>query len=214
MYSELKQKAYEANMMLYHYGIVPFTWGNASQCDRALGVFAIKPSGVPYETLSPDKMVVVDMDGNPVEGTYNPSSDTATHAVLYAAFPTIGGVVHTHSVNAVAFAQAGMPIPAFGTTHADFTFGNVPCTRALTADEVNGEYEKNTGLLIREYFEETGTDPESVPAVPIGPPLHIIRGSDAYGTCHRLRSSPMPGDMPVDRIRPCRHPIRPASPAA
>ena len=165
MYSEIKRKAYEANMMLYRFGIAPFTWGNASECDRDLGVFAIKPSGVPYESLTPEQMVIVGFDGVRVEGNLNPSSDTATHAVLYRAFPAIGGVVHTHSVNAVAFAQAGMPIPALGTTHADFSFGAVPCTRALTQEEVDGAYEENTGLVIRSFFEETHTDPVSVPAV-------------------------------------------------
>lgn len=165
MYEEIKKKAYEANMLLYKYGIAPFTWGNASECDRARRVFAIKPSGVPYEELTPEMMVIVDFDGNKVEGTLSPSSDTPTHAVLYSSFPEIGGVVHTHSVNAVAFAQAGAEIPALGTTHADFCYGAVPCTRELTQAEVNSEYEKNTGLVIAEYFNQTETDENAVPAV-------------------------------------------------
>ncbi|MCH5198479.1 MAG: L-ribulose-5-phosphate 4-epimerase [Oscillospiraceae bacterium] len=165
MYEDIKQKAYEANMLLHKYGIAPFTWGNASECDREKKVFAIKPSGVPYEELSPEQMVIVDFNGNKVEGGLSPSSDTATHAVLYSVFPDIGGVVHTHSVNAVAFAQAGAPIPALGTTHADFCYGFVPCTRELSKAEVEGEYEKNTGLVIAEYFKNTATDENAVPAV-------------------------------------------------
>lgn len=165
MYEEIKQKAYEANMLLYQYGIAPFTWGNASECDREKKVFAIKPSGVPYEELTPEKMVIVGFDGKKVEGSLSPSSDTPTHAVLYSAFPEIGGVVHTHSVNAVAFAQAGASIPALGTTHADFCFGEVPCTEELSGAEVNGEYEKNTGLVISRHFRENGIDENAVPAV-------------------------------------------------
>ena len=165
MYEEIKQKAYEANMLLYKYGIAPFTWGNASECDRENRVFAIKPSGVPYEELTPEMMVIVDFSGKKIDGALSPSSDTPTHAVLYSSFPSIGGVVHTHSVNAVAFAQAGAPIPALGTTHADFCYGAVPCTRELTKAEVDSEYEKNTGLVIAEYFHDTNTDENAVPAV-------------------------------------------------
>ncbi len=165
MYKVIKEKAYEANMMLYKLGIAPFTWGNASECDREQRVFAIKPSGVDYENLTPDKMVIVDFEGNKVEGELNPSSDTATHAVLYSSFPDIGGVVHSHSVNAVAFAQAGYEVPALGTTHADFCFGAVPCARELTSDEVNNEYEKSTGEVIVSHFRENNIDENAVPAV-------------------------------------------------
>ncbi len=165
MFEDIKEKAYKANMMLYKLGIAPFTWGNASECDREKKVFAIKPSGVEYEELTPDMMVIVDFDGNKVEGEYNPSSDTATHAVLYRNFPDIGGVVHSHSINAVAFAQAGCAIPALGTTHADFCFGEVPCARELTAEEVENEYEKNTGLVITSHFRENSIDENAVPAV-------------------------------------------------
>ena len=165
MYKIIKENAYKANMMLYKLGIAPFTWGNASECDREKGVFAIKPSGVEYEELTPDMMVIVDFDGNKVEGEYNPSSDTATHAVLYKSFPEIGGVVHSHSINAVAFAQAGCSIPALGTTHADFSFGEVPCARELTNEEVSGEYEKSTGDVIVAHFRDNGIDENAVPAV-------------------------------------------------
>ncbi len=179
MFEEIRQKAYEANMMLYQYGIAPFTWGNASQCDREAGVFAIKPSGVPYSELTPDKMVIVDFNGEKVDGSLNPSSDTPTHAVLYQAFREIGGVVHTHSVNAVAFAQAGLPIPALGTTHADFCFGSVPCTRELTALEVDAAYEENTGKVIKAHFLDNGLDPVSVPAVLVKSHGPFCWGKDA-----------------------------------
>ena len=179
MYKKIKQKAYEANMLLYQYGIAPFTWGNASECDRDLRVFAIKPSGVPYTELTPDMMVIVDFEGNKVEGELSPSSDTPTHAVLYSKFPEIGGVVHTHSVNAVAFAQAGAAIPALGTTHADFCYGAVPCTRELTPDEINTQYEKNTGHVIAEYFSETNTNENAVPAVLVKSHGPFCWGKDA-----------------------------------
>ena len=165
MFEEIKKQAYEANMLLHEYGVAPFTWGNASAADREKNVFAIKPSGVPYADLTPESMVVVDFDGQKVEGALSPSSDTPTHAVLYRSFPSIGGVVHTHSVNAVAFAQAGREIPAFGTTHADFCYGSVPCTRPLTEEEVNGAYEENTGLVVVSHFRENGLDENAVPAV-------------------------------------------------
>lgn len=179
MYEQIKVKAYEANMLLSQYGIAPFTWGNASECDREKRVFAIKPSGVPYTDLSPDKMVVVDFDGSQVEGTLSPSSDTPTHAVLYSEFPQIGGVVHTHSINAVAFAQAGLSIPALGTTHADFCYGAVPCTRELTKAEIENSYEKNTGLVIASYFQKTGTDANAVPAVLVKSHGPFCWGKDA-----------------------------------
>ena len=165
MFEALKQEAYEANMFLHRQGVAPFTWGNASACDRERGVFAIKPSGVPYETLRPEQMVIVDLDGNKVEGALNPSSDTPTHAVLLRAFSSVGGVVHTHSEYAVAFAQAGLPIPAYGTTHADFCRGEVPCTPKLTKAEVEGAYEANTGERIVSWFREQGLDESAVPAV-------------------------------------------------
>ncbi len=165
MYKDIKEKAYKANMMLYKLGIAPFTWGNASECDREKKVFAIKPSGVEYEELTPEMMVIVDFDGNKLEGEYNPSSDTATHAVLYRNFSEIGGVVHSHSINATAFAQAGINVPPLGTTHADFCFGEVPCARELTSEEVNGEYEKSTGDVIVAHFRSNSIDENAVPAV-------------------------------------------------
>lgn len=166
-------------MMLPEFGLAPFTWGNASAIDREKGLFVIKPSGVPYADLTPEKMVVVDLDGNVIDSAYNPSSDTATHLELYKAFPTVGGIVHTHSKHAVAFAQAGRDIPAYGTTHADFAYGDIPCADALTDDEINGEYEKNTGIVIARCFRERGLDPAAIPAVVVRNHGPFTWGKDA-----------------------------------
>ena len=165
MLEELKKRVYEANMALPKYGLVTFTWGNVSEIDREKGLFVIKPSGVAYDELTPDDMVVMDLEGNKVEGRYNPSSDTATHLELYKAFPEIGGVVHTHSSYATSWAQAGRSIPCYGTTHADYFYGEIPCVRCLTKEEIEEAYEKNTGLLIADYFNKEGKDPVAVPAV-------------------------------------------------
>ena len=165
MLENLKQKVYEANMKLPEYGLVTFTWGNVSGIDRESGLVVIKPSGVDYEDLSPDKLVVLDLDNNVVEGDLNPSSDTKTHLELYKAFPTLGGIVHTHSVNAVAWAQACEDIPCFGTTHADYFYGAIPCARHLTVEELEEDYERNTGKVIIECFKERGLDPKAVPGV-------------------------------------------------
>lgn len=163
MLEQLKKEVYEANMMLPKYGLVTFTWGNVSEIDREKGLFVIKPSGVEYDKLTPEDMVVVDLDGNKVEGNYNPSSDTNTHAVLYKAFPNVGGIVHTHSPWATSWAQAGRCIPCYGTTHADYIYGEVPCVRTMTKEEIESEYEENTGKLIANYFENL--DYQAVPAV-------------------------------------------------
>ena len=163
MLEELKKQVYEANMMLPKYDLVTFTWGNVSAIDRESGLFVIKPSGVEYDQLKPEDMVVVDLQGNKVEGEYNPSSDTATHVVLYNRFKDIKGVVHTHSSWATSWAQAGRSIPCYGTTHADYIYGEVPCVRNLTKGEIEEAYEKNTGVLIAEYFKDK--DYKSVPAV-------------------------------------------------
>ena len=165
MLEQLKKEVYEANMLLPKHSLVTFTWGNVSGIDRESGLFVIKPSGVEYDLLTPDDMVVVDLDGNKVEGKYNPSSDTPTHVVLYNRFPKIGGVVHTHSAWATSWAQAGRNIPCYGTTHADYFYGDIPCARCLTAQEIDEAYEKNTGLVIVETFRTLGIDPVHVPAV-------------------------------------------------
>lgn len=166
MLESLKQEVYEANLLLPKYGIVTFTWGNVSGIDRDRGIFAIKPSGVPYETLRPEDIVLVDLEtGKVVEGELNPSSDTPTHRVLYQEFPTLGAVVHTHSSWAVAFAEAGLPVEALGTTHADSFYGDVPVTDALTREEIESAYEENTGKVIVRTFSKLGLDPDAVPAV-------------------------------------------------
>ena len=154
MLEELKKEVYEANMLLPKYDLVTFTWGNVSGIDREKGLFVIKPSGVDYDKLTPEDMVVVDLQGNKVEGDLNPSSDTATHVELYNRFPNIGGVVHTHSPWATSWAQAGRGIPCYGTTHADYLYGTVPCVRNLTKEEIDEAYEKNTGVLIADRFDE------------------------------------------------------------
>ena len=165
MLEELKQVVYEANMELPKYGLVTFTWGNVSAIDRESGLIVIKPSGVEYDKLTPEDMVVVDLNGKRVEGRYKPSSDTATHIELYKAFTEIGGVVHTHSSYATSWAQAGRDIPCYGTTHADYIYGPVPCLRCLTADEIEKAYEENTGHLIVNEFMRLGKEPMAVPAV-------------------------------------------------
>lgn len=163
MLESLKQDVYKANMQLTKYNLVVFTWGNVSGIDRKKGLVVIKPSGVEYENLSPLDMVVVDLDGNVVEGKYKPSSDTATHIELYKAFPNIGGVTHTHSHNATVFAQAGKGILPFGTTHADYFDGEIPITRQMTKEEIAKDYEKNTGKVITESFKSI--DYNRMPAV-------------------------------------------------
>lgn len=164
MLEKLKQSVYTANMKLVEYGLVTLTWGNASGIDRERRLVVIKPSGVSYDEMKPSDMVVLDLEsGKVVEGELNPSSDTPTHLELYRHFPTIGGVVHTHSTYATAFAQAKRSIPALGTTHADHFYGEIPCTRDMTDEEIRGEYEKNTGTVIVETFE--GKDPSEIPSV-------------------------------------------------
>lgn len=165
MLEQLKKDVYEANMELPKRGLITYTWGNVSGIDRESGCFVIKPSGVDYDALSPEDMVVVDLEGNVVEGKYRPSSDTPTHLELYKKYPEIGGVVHTHSPNATAWAQAGRSIPLYGTTHADYFYGSIPCARSLTKEEIEGEYEKNTGLVIIETFENLGLNPMYTPGV-------------------------------------------------
>ena len=165
MLEKLKEQVYLANMELPKRGLVTYTWGNVSGIDREKGLFVIKPSGVDYDVLKPSDMVVMDLQGNRVEGDLNPSSDTKTHLVLYNAFPSIGGIVHTHSPYAVAWAQAGEDLPCYGTTHADYFYGSVPCARHLTQEELDEDYERNTGITIVETFKERGIDPKAVPAV-------------------------------------------------
>lgn len=184
MLEELKKKVCEANKDLPRYGLVTFTWGNVSAIDRESGLFVIKPSGVEYDELKPEDMVVVDLNGKKVEGRYNPSSDTATHAELYKAFSEVGGIVHTHSSYATSWAQAGRAIPCYGTTHADYIYGEVPCVRCLNAEEIAEAYEENTGHLIVEEFERLCKDPVSVPAVLCKNHGPFAWGKDAKDAVH------------------------------
>lgn len=163
MVEELKEKVFKANLDLVKHGLVIFTWGNVSAIDREKGRVVIKPSGVSYEEMKADDMVVLDLDGNIMEGKLKPSSDTPTHLVLYRAFPEIGGIVHTHSTYATSWAQAGVGIPNIGTTHADYFSSAIPCTRSMTQQEVEGEYEKETGNVIVERFENL--NPVHIPGV-------------------------------------------------
>ena len=181
MLEELKERVYKANMELPKYGLVTFTWGNVSEIDRESGYFAIKPSGVDYDKLKPEDMVIMDFEGNKIEGSHNPSSDTATHIELYKAFPEIGGIVHTHSPWATSWAQAGREIPCYGTTHADYIYGEVPCARCLEGTEFE-EYEKNTGLLIANIFKEK--DYKAVPAVLCKNHGPFTWGKDGFEAVH------------------------------
>lgn len=165
MLNELKRQVLAANLSLPAYGLVTFTWGNVSAIDRQSGLVVIKPSGIAYEAMTLEDLVVVDLDGKVREGHRKPSSDTATHLALYRAFADIGGVVHTHSRNATIWAQAGQPIPALGTTHADYFYGDIPCTRPMSEVEIAGDYEGETGKVIIETFNQAGRDPQQVPGV-------------------------------------------------
>lgn len=184
MLEQLKKDVYEANMLLPAYRLITFTWGNVSGFDPESGLFVIKPSGVEYDKLTPEDMVVVDLDGNRVEGHLNPSSDTATHAVLYRRFPGIGGVVHTHSAWATSWAQAGRGIPCYGTTHADYFYGEIPCIRNLTAEEIEEAYEKNTGVVLADAFGQMGRDPLAVPGALCKNHGVFTWGKDAHEAVH------------------------------
>ncbi len=176
-YTELKREVYEANMELQHRNLVIYTFGNVSQVDRAKGVVAIKPSGVSYDQMKPEDIVIVDMENNIVEGTMRPSSDTKTHTHLYRAFDNIGGVTHTHSTYATAWAQAKQSIPCLGTTHADYVHGDITCTRELIDEQVNGDYEDETGVQITDAY--TDLDPLSAPMVMVAGHAPFTWGKDA-----------------------------------
>ena len=207
MLEELKKKVCDANLLLPKYNLVTFTWGNVSGIDRDTHLVVIKPSGVPYDSMTPEDMVIVNMAGNVVEGKWKPSSDTPTHLALYKAFPNIGGIVHTHSRWATSFAQAGIGIPAMGTTHADYFYGDIPCTRPMTEEEIKGEYEKETGNVIIETFKDK--DPDAVPGVLVyshGPfswgtdpenavEMAVIMEEVAFMDYHALTLNPVHRDM-------------------
>ncbi len=179
---ELRQQVWQANMDLQIHKLVTFTWGNVSGIDRATNLVVIKPSGVAYEDLSPQNMVVVDLEGNVVQGDLKPSSDTATHLALYRAFPEMGGIVHTHSSYATSWAQAGAPIPAFGTTHADYFYGHIPCARALTEQEIKYDYELNTGKVIIETIADN--DPMAIPGILVREHAPFTWGKDPHNAVH------------------------------
>ncbi len=207
MLEELKERVLKANLLLPEYKLITFTWGNVSGIDREKGLVVIKPSGVSYDTMTAEDMVVVDLDGNVVEGKWRPSSDTATHLELYKAFPNIGGIVHTHSRWATTFAQAGMDIPAMGTTQGDYFYGDIPCTRPMTDEEIQSEYEKETGKVIVETFEKL--DPDAIPGVVVyshGPftwgkdPMEAVHNSVvmeevAFMDWHAMVLNPSQGSM-------------------
>lgn len=184
MLEHLKKEVLEANLMLPKHGLVTFTWGNVSGIDREQGLVVIKPSGVKYEELQLEDLVVVDLDGQIIEGSLRPSSDTPTHLVLYREFPNIGGIVHTHSPWATSWAQAGLPIPALGTTHADYYYGEIPCTRGLTKEEIQKAYELETGKVIIEAFETGGMEPLSMPGVLVSGHAPFCWGKNASEAVH------------------------------
>jgi L-ribulose-5-phosphate 4-epimerase len=184
MLEQLKQQVLEANLLLPKHGLITFTWGNVSGIDREKGLVVIKPSGVEYDDMCADDMVVVDLEGNVVEGHYKPSSDTPTHLALYKAFPTLGGVVHTHSRWATSFAQAGRGVPAMGTTQGDYFYGEIPCTRKMTPEEIAGQYELETGNVIVEEFKRRGLDPDQIPGVLVHSHGPFSWGTDAENAVH------------------------------
>ena len=185
MLEQLKETVLKANLLLPKHGLVTFTWGNVSGVDREAGLMVIKPSGVEYDEMCADDMVVVSLEtGERVEGRYKPSSDTPTHIALYKAFPNIGGVVHTHSRWATSFAQAGRGIPAFGTTQGDYFYGEIPCTRLMTPEEIHGEYELETGNVIIETYKERGINPDYVPACLVHSHGPFAWGTDPMNAVH------------------------------
>ena len=184
MLEKMKQEVLEANLLLPKYGLITFTWGNVSAIDRERGIVAIKPSGVDYDTMKAEDIVLVDLEGHIVEGSLKPSSDLATHLEFYRNWKNIGGVVHTHSRWATGFAQAGLDIQALGTTQADYFYGNIPCTRLMSEEEIHGDYELETGKVIVETFKERNIDPDEVPAVLVHSHGPFCWGTDAFNAVH------------------------------
>lgn len=196
---KLRHDVWQANLDLERHKLVTFTWGNVSAIDRESGLVVIKPSGVAYEDLNAENMVVVDLQGNVVEGELNPSSDTATHLVLYRTYAKIGGVVHTHSPQATAWAQAGKAIPALGTTHADYFYGSIPCTRALTNQEIASDYELNTGLVIAETIGDN--DPIAIPGILVKEHAPFCWGKDAHQAVHNAAVTEVVAGMAMQTLQ-------------
>ncbi|UCH13784.1 MAG: L-ribulose-5-phosphate 4-epimerase [Bacteroidales bacterium] len=217
MLKELKDKVLHANLSLVKHELVIFTWGNVSGIDREKGIVVIKPSGISYDDMKVDDMVLVNLDGNVVEGDLKPSSDTPTHLILYKNFKEIGGIVHTHSEWATSWAQAGRPIPAYGTTHADYFYGEIPCTRKLTKKEIDKDYELNTGKVINERFKEL--DYKAMPGVLVNGHAPFTWGNDPDEAVHNavvleevakmaLRTEALGNTNPVDRYLLDKHYLR------
>ena len=183
-YKEIKERVFKQNLQLPAHGLVVFTWGNVSEIDREKGIIAIKPSGVDYDKMKADDIVIVDLEGKLIEGNLNPSSDLPTHVELYKAFEDISGIVHTHSFYATSWAQAGRDIPAYGTTHADYFYGDVPCTRKMSEQEIKTEYEKNTGLVIVETFKERKIEAWQMPGVVVNSHGPFTWGKDGFEAVH------------------------------
>lgn len=187
MYESLKEKVLKENLRLVALDLVIFTWGNVSEFDRDHGVIAIKPSGVEYDVMKTEDIVLVDLDGNVIDGQLKPSSDLATHLEIYRAFPEVNGIVHTHSRWATAYAQAGCDLPALGTTHADYFYGDIPCTRLMTGEEIHGDYEKETGKVIIETFRDRGLQPMDIPAVLVHSHGPFAWGKDAADAVYHAK---------------------------
>lgn len=187
MYENLKEKVLKENLRLVALDLVIFTWGNVSEFDRDHGVIAIKPSGVEYDVMKTEDIVLVDLDGNVIDGQLKPSSDLATHLEIYRAFPEVNGIVHTHSRWATAYAQAGCDLPALGTTHADYFYGDIPCTRLMTEEEIHGDYEKETGKVIIETFRDRGLQPMDIPAVLVHSHGPFAWGKDAADAVYHAK---------------------------
>ena len=217
MLENLKKQVFEANLSLVNHGLVIFTWGNVSGIDREQGLVVIKPSGVSYDTMKAEDMVVIDLDGKLVEGNLKPSSDTPTHLVLYNHFPETGGIVHTHSEWATSWAQAGRGIPCYGTTQADYFYGEIPCTRKLTKNEIESHYEKETGNVIVERFKDS--DPGAVPGVLVNSHGPFAWGKNAHEAVHNavvmeevakiaFRTELLGNNQPVDQYLLDKHYLR------
>lgn len=212
MFEQMKQRVLEANLLLPKYGLITFTWGNVSEIDRERKVIAIKPSGVEYDAMRAEDIVICDLDGNVIEGTLNPSSDLMTHVQFYKNFPTIGGVVHTHSRWATSWAQAGKDIPALGTTQADYFYGDIPCTRKMTNDEIQGAYEEETGKVIVECFNKRNINADEMPGVLVHSHGPFTWGKDGFDAVHNAVVMEECAMMAFTATQLCNHEIEPMQP--